>query len=91
MRLGKRMMKAGGPLRSTSYRVDRVDALRVPCGMNSIVYLGKSPDEAKRAFAAAEPGLTPWGKANDSYGVVLSRYDERAQDYVILDSKGLDG
>jgi hypothetical protein len=71
------------------YRVDRTDSLRVPCGMNSIVYIGARKGQASEAFSRAVPGLDAWNKPNPAYGVVLSVWDEQKQDYIIKRSKGL--
>lgn len=75
---------------STDFRVDRVDELRVPCGMNSIVYVGPSEIAARTEFAKAKVGLDTWGKPNDTYGVILSRWSVAEGDYVILDQKFYD-
>ena len=56
------------------FRVDRADSGAVPCGMNSIVYVGDSERDASRAFARSEPGLDAWGQPNESYGVLLSEW-----------------
>ena len=72
-----------------TYRVDRVDSLRVPCGMTSILYYGTSKSLAQKAFSKAQTGLDTWGKKNDEYGVVLSQWNKEDNDYNILLSKGL--
>lgn len=71
----------------TTYRVDRVMERRVPCGMNSILYYGKSAGRASAAFETARVGLDPWNQENPAYGVVLSIWD--GFDYVIKREKGL--
>lgn len=71
----------------TTYRVDRVMDRRVPCGMNSIVYVGRSEREARRAFAKTQPGRDAWNQPNGAYGVILSVWN--GKDYVIKDAKGL--
>lgn len=60
------------------YRVDRAEGRRVPCGMNSIRYIGNSLREAEKVFAATEPGKDMWDKDNASYGVILSRWSGMA-------------
>lgn len=70
------------------YRVDVADAPRVPCGMCSIRYVGDDHAEAKRTFNKTEAGYDTWGNANPAYGVVLSKWSDTAQDYVILSRKG---
>lgn len=72
-----------------TYRVDRNDQKRTPCGMNSILYIGDSRIEAQNAFARAETRLNSWGCPNPAYGVILSKWDSSARDYVVIDSKGL--
>lgn len=59
---------------------------RVPCGMNSILYLGGSMREAGRVFDDAQTGLDTWNKPNPSYGVVLSIWN--GSDYIIKREKG---
>ena len=57
----------------TKYRVDRVAAISCvcQCGMNSILYIGSSLSEARKAFYRASSGLDTWGKPNIGYGVGL--------------------
>ena len=73
------------------YRVDRVDSRTVPCGMNSILYLGDSYQQALRVFERAEPGKDVWNQPNPAYGVVLSSWQGQrlTGDYVIQKEKGL--
>jgi hypothetical protein len=40
-----------------TYRVDRVNSRRVPCGMNSIRYIGDNAKEAHKVFDQLEPRL----------------------------------
>jgi hypothetical protein len=76
---------------ANDYRVDRTDDKnRVPCGMNSIVFIGERKGQARNAFIATEPGKDAWGKPNENYGVVLSCWDASKRDYVIIDTKGFD-
>jgi len=72
---------------STEFRVDRTDTKSVPCGMNSIVYLGNNLNEARYVFAQTEMGRGPWNDERPTYGVVLSQWSYSEGDYVILDSK----
>ena len=65
----------------TTYRVDRADSLRVPCGTNSLLYLGNRAADAQAAFYAASTGLDPWGKPDPTYGLLLSRWNDQA--YII--------
>ena len=71
------------------YRVDRNDELRVPCGMMSILFMGNSLQAARNSFARHAPGFDFWGKPNAAYGVILSRWNESARDYVVIESKGV--
>ena len=73
----------------TKYRVDRVDSMRVPCGMNSIRYVGDSWEMARRTFNLIDTGKDAWGQDNPAYGVVLSVWDNDERDYVIKCVKGL--
>lgn len=69
------------------YRVDRNNDGHVPCGMNSIIYLGDNLSEAKRRFQQTLTGFDCWGKVNSTYGVILSEW--RDGDYRIIETKGL--
>ena len=68
------------------YRVDRNNKRHVPCGMNSIIYLGDNLSEAKRRFQHTLTGFDWWSKVNASYGVVLSEWN--GTDYKIIAIKG---
>ena len=68
------------------YRVDRNNRNTVPCGMNSIQYIGDNLAEAKRRFNLTLTGFDCWGKVNSTYGVILSEWN--GTDYKILDCKG---
>lgn len=74
---------------STQIRVDRVNQPCVPCGMNSILYLGGDFRAAKREYDRAEVGVDTWGQPNASYGVVLSVWDATKHNYVIKCRKGV--
>lgn len=74
---------------ANTFRVDVTDDKnRVPCGMNSIQYIGDSYRQAKNAFLSAETGKDAWNKSNDKYGVVLSQWDDDKRDYVVIEAKG---
>lgn len=69
------------------YRVDRNNKRHVPCGMNSIIYLGDNLSEAKRRFQQTLTGFDWWSKVDNNYGVILSEW--RDGDYHIIETKGL--
>ena len=75
----------------SQYRVDRVDSRTVPCGMNSILYLGDNWNAAMRVFSKAETGLDAWNQPNSRYGVILSVWNGQrlTGDYVVKCMKGL--
>ena len=64
------------------YRVDVSDSNIVPCGMNSIRYIGNNLKEANRVYNATKVGFTAWNKPNPDYGVILSEWN--GTDYVPL-------
>lgn len=71
------------------YRVDRNNSIRsVPCGMNSILYIGDSLKSANSTFNTAVPGLDDWNKANPKYGVTLAEWNSSKNDYVVINHKG---
>lgn len=72
-----------------TFRVDTNNAKAAPCGMNSIRYIGDSSSAARRAFDNSTIGIDAWGKADPSYGIVLSKWSPSKNDYVVVDSKGL--
>lgn len=72
-----------------TYRVDRVNSYRVPCGVNSIIYIGDNWEKARRIFAVTRQGTDTWGAPNAAYGVILSMWDDTKRDYVIKCSKGI--
>ena len=72
-----------------NYRVDRAMSATVPCGMNSILYIGDSWREARRVYAATAPGKDAWGQPNDAYGVLLSVWSDNLRWYDVKCSKGL--
>lgn len=71
------------------YRVDRVINSRVPCGMNSIRYIGDNWTIAYALFNRIPQGLDAWDQPNEAYGVILSVWDSSKSDYVVKLSKGL--
>jgi len=71
------------------YRVDRADSLRTPCGMNSILYIGDSSDDAVQVYNHVDPGKDCWNQPNRAYGVILSVWSDGARDYIVKRSKGL--
>ena len=74
---------------STNIRVDRVNQRQVPCGMNSLRYLGGDFKEAKRIFDELNVGLDAWNQPNCTYGVILSVWNPATNEYVIKCEKGL--
>ena len=68
------------------YRVDRNNKRHVPCGMNSIIYIGNNLIEAKRRYQQTLTGFDWWSKVDNNYGVILSEWN--GTDYKILDCKG---
>jgi hypothetical protein len=71
------------------YRVDRANFEFVPCGMNSIQYLGSSFKKAIKVFNSIPSGYNVWNKPDSTYGLILSIWNEDTQDYVIKISKGI--
>lgn len=73
-----------------TYRVDRNDSVtRVPVGMNSLLYVGDSLTQARRAYLQAKAGLTSWGNEDQSVGVTLSKWDSLRRQYYVLEAKGI--
>ena len=73
-----------------NYRVDRNDSLIVPCGMNSILYIGDNRNKAISIFKRALIGLDTWCGENHGYGVLFSKWDDKKNDYIVLESKGIE-
>lgn len=71
-----------------TYRVDVSNDPRVPCGMCSIRYVGDNYEEAKRTFNKTEAGYDKWSNPNPAYGVLMSKWDNTKQEYVVLSRKG---
>lgn len=71
-----------------TYRVDRVNSRRVPCGMNSIRYIGDNAKETHEVFSRLKPGFDVWDRLNCTYGVIFSVWN--GNEYVIKRVKGLD-
>jgi hypothetical protein len=65
---------------STKYRVDRVDTLRCPCGMTSIIYLGDSKRDATQVLLDAEL---------KSKGVALFEWDNERRNYIAISWRGI--
>ena len=74
---------------STNIRVDRVNQRQVPCGMNSLRYLGNDFRKAYLVFKSLEVGLDTWNQPNATYGVILSVWNPDTNEYVIKCEKGL--
>jgi hypothetical protein len=73
----------------TKYRVDVSQSPSiVPVGMNSLKYLGDNWDKACGAFFVTPPGINAWNRPDESYGVILSIWDESKRDYVVKKQKG---
>ena len=72
-----------------TYRVDRSDSLNVPCGMNSILYIGDNRNKAISIFKRALIGLDTWCGENHGYGVLFSKWDDKKNDYIVLEGKGI--
>lgn len=69
------------------YRVDRNDSKSVPCGMNSIVYIGDNKRKARLTFVESNIGIDTWGQSNPDHGLTLSEHN--GTDYTIVDTRGL--
>lgn len=69
-----------------AYRVDRANSRRVPCGMNSLRYLGDNAKDAHKVFDQLESGFDSWNQPNLTYGVIFSVWN--GEDYVIKREKG---
>ena len=74
---------------STNIRVDRVNQRQVPCGMNSLRYLGNDFKKAKVVFDTLATGYDSWDQPNCTYGVILSVWNPDTNEYVIKCEKGL--
>jgi hypothetical protein len=57
--------------------------------MNSILYIGDSMKGAMKVYRDASVGLDTWNQPNASYGVAISTWNDRVNDYVVLEAKGL--
>jgi len=57
------------------YRVDAVEANRVPCGMNTIIYLGDNKRSAQGVFI---------DRASSDRPAILSEWRTNLADYVII-------
>ena len=74
---------------ANKYRVDVANSRIVPCGMNSIRYIGDNYTQAKQTFDALPIGRDAWNQENVTYGVILSVWDESKHDYIVKCEKGL--
>lgn len=70
-----------------NYRVDKTDEYRVPCGMNSIRYIGDSETKARKVYAQTQPGADEWNRPQPQTFVILSKWN--GADYTIIQSKGV--
>jgi hypothetical protein len=70
-----------------TYRVDKTDERRVPCGMNSIRYIGDSLKRARVAYNATQPGTDEWNQPKPHTFVILSKWN--GTDYAIIETKEL--
>jgi hypothetical protein len=68
-----------------TYRVDKTDERRVPCGMNSIRYIGDSLSKALKSYATTQPGTDEWNQPQPHTFVMLSKWN--GTDYAIIQSK----
>lgn len=73
------------------WRVDRAEGQCVPCGMNSIRYLGEEVAEARDVFLSLQPGFDAWAQPNPKYGVLLSRWNPANQVYEVMGYKNSAG
>ena len=70
-----------------TFRVDVATSMTVPAGMASIRHIGTRSAAAYSAFNYFSVGRDAWGKDSPDHGVLLSKWDESLQEYVILDSR----
>ena len=68
-----------------NYRVDKTDERRVPCGMNSIRYIGDSETKARKVYAQTPAGTDEWNRPQPQTFVILSKWN--GTDYAIIDTK----
>jgi hypothetical protein len=74
-----------------TYRVDLNDKVnKVPCGMNSIRYVGDNIAAANKVFNTLKSGYDAWNKKDPSYGVTISKWDKEKRNYVVFNHKGLE-
>lgn len=65
------------------FRVDRArEGVSPPCGMNSIVYVGESLNEALQVYKATSGGKDAWNNLNSEYGVMLSIWNPDRNEFV---------
>lgn len=66
-----------------TYRVDRArEGLSPPCGMNSLLYLGESLNDALRVFHATPGGKDAWNNPDRTHGVMLSIWHPERNAYI---------
>ena len=61
------------------YRVDVTETLKVPCGMNTVKYIGNSRNQAIKVYERTEPGHK---------NVLLSYWSEVVKNFVCFKIKG---
>lgn len=83
------MDRKGADVMANKYRVDVVNSRIVPCGMNSIRYIGDNFTQAKQTFDNLPTGRDAWNQENATYGVILSVWNESNQTYIVKCEKGL--
>lgn len=49
--------------------------------MNSILYIGDDAKQALKVFRTAETGKDAWNQPNPEYGVILSEWSTRHNEY----------
>ena len=61
---------------------------KTPCGMNGILYYGKSERMALNVFNRNEGGKDNWGKDDKSFGLIVYSFIKYSGSDVILGAKG---
>ena len=69
-----------------TWRVDRTER-QTPCGVNSIRYLGDSEKAARKTYNETTPGLDAWNQPDPQCGVLLSKWNSRMCNYVLVEFK----
>jgi len=66
------------------FRVDRNKSrTKVPCGMNSIIYVGDQFNVAYAIFKESFPGIDEWGQVDKLYCVTLAEWSSFKKDYIV--------